>query len=130
MTNYCRINDNIVEEFLEWEGDIYTVMNKELIWVEATDTSVMGGSYIDGVFGPIPALSNDQLIANAQNFSFQMLLKVAPVITSLQDQSDLGNISDSDATKLKALKQYRVDIGNISTQKNYPSSITWPVSPI
>lgn len=58
------------------------------------------------------------------------LLKVAALrIAPLQDALDLGKATDAEKSSLTAWKEYRVELGRISEQEGYPSSVIWPDAP-
>lgn len=57
MKRYARIQDGVVFEFFETDGDITQMFHPSLVWIEITDLDPQpecGWIYQDGAFSPPP----------------------------------------------------------------------------
>lgn len=77
-----------------------------------------------------PALSHEQMVAEASSEKAYRMQVATAMVSPLQDAVDLGDASDSEKALLTSWKQYRVSIMRIDKQEGYPGKIEWPLPPI
>ncbi|EOW6510879.1 tail fiber assembly protein [Cronobacter malonaticus] len=74
-----------------------------------------------------PPPSHDELVADAENNKYQLLLEATDAIAPLQDAVDLDIATDAEIETLKAWKKYRVLVNRVDTSK--APKIKWPEKP-
>ena len=137
MSVYARIDESIVVEFFETDGDISTMFHPDWLWVNVTEKDVnlkdiaskdeQGG----WSFSKPPEPVVDKEIVYLNNKSYQnLLLKQATIkIDTLTDSlnTDIVDVVDKkDPALLTKWRQYRVLVNKINLQELNP---IWPNEP-
>ncbi|GLC97857.1 phage tail fiber assembly protein [Cupriavidus sp. TA19] len=75
------------------------------------------------------ALETEQLAAAARRQRDAMLAEADRLIAPLMDGFVLGELTEEDEARLRALSQYRKALRAVTNQASFPRTITWPVKP-
>jgi len=89
----------------------------------------IGWTYKDGDFiqPTTPAIPEEDLITQAEQKKYNLLLEATQKISILQDAVDLEMATEDEKILLNSLKKYRVLLNRIDTSK--PGKIEWTKSP-
>ena len=137
--NYAVITDGIVQEiipeFAAFDGVQVHISHRyhpdfiaALVTVPDDQVATLGGSYADGIFGPVPvapAPTTEQILAQRDALLAIAAVRIAP----LQDAVDLEEATATEIALLKKWKQYRVALNRIQDQVGFPTAVDWPVAP-
>ena len=111
-------------------------------WVEGPETVAPGYTYANGVFTP-PVPTYEDILASATQL-LQQKQRVANTqvnylqlrIDTINDAIDLDMATDEEiaelpvrTAQLRAWKQYRVLLGRMVQQPDWPENPQWPVEP-
>lgn len=159
MSVYARIQDDIVWELFETDGDITKIFPPELIWVNVDH--IQGISYgwgaveVNGVweFTPYVApLPTPEQVLASQSVKLQGLIQLSVSqktallnrISTLQDAIDnigIEGMEDFAATDEEQLefakrksqlvqwKNYAILLGRVTSQAGWPPDVVWPKQP-
>jgi len=111
------IQDGKVVDLSETEFEVHPSYS----WVEATDSAEVGGSYADGVFGPLDTRTEEQKISDQWEFVRSRRRKILRACDWTQNR-DVTLSNDA------AWQTYRQALRDITTQSD-PFNITWPTEP-
>ncbi|QEZ47176.1 tail fiber assembly protein [Cupriavidus oxalaticus] len=75
------------------------------------------------------ALQAEQLAATARADRDALLAEADQLIAPLMDGFVLGELTEEDETRLRALSQYRKALRAVTNQAGFPRTIDWPVKP-
>lgn len=111
-------------------------------FIEGPSNVVPGYLYSDGVFSAPPVPPIDYLAVNTQELERLQRLANAQVtalqgrVDALADAVELDMATEAElaeqpvrATQLKAWKTYRILLGRVVTQPDWPTNPVWPVVP-
>ncbi|HDM8357355.1 TPA: tail fiber assembly protein [Yersinia enterocolitica] len=128
MPNYALIKNNVVENIVVWDeqGDIfndYTTVN-----VDDMPVSI-GWSYVKGVFHepPLPALTPKEIVEFAKLQQQALLALVDEITSDWRVALMLGDISETDKTKLATWMNYKKAVKAVDA--SMAPDVNWPVKP-
>ncbi|MEY1000334.1 tail fiber assembly protein [Providencia rettgeri] len=129
---YAVIEDMKVVNVIVWDGEaeITALDNQTLINISNVRESVgIGWSYFNSDFiaPPIPELSHEELVSEAEYKKQQLLAEATDAIAPLQDAVDLDMATDEESALLKEWKKYRVLLNRVDTST--APDIEWPEKP-
>ena len=109
------IQNGKVIQTSETEFDVHS----SYTWVDATSDTEVGGTYVDGVFGPADTSTS------AERLAFQWAY-----IRSERNKrlSETDYLALSDQTLSSGMSTYRQALRDLTTQSD-PYNITWPTKP-
>jgi hypothetical protein len=138
MKEYAHIQDGLVVDTFETEGDITEMFHPSWLWVEITGVDVKPKSgwkaeeSVDGWSFTLPEpnlLSPEQLEFLAITERDSRLSKADSVTSGMGDAFITGILSDKDTTTFKKYAAYKLALNKINLQEGYPLNIDWPVEP-
>jgi hypothetical protein len=134
MRIYARIDNGAVAELFETDGDITTMFNPELIWVDITDISPQpeaNWSAIeangDWTFAPVavPVQSETQLRSQRNS----MLSATDWIVIRHRDQGDAGGTPSLTSAQIGNVLAYRQALRDVPQKPGFPATVTWPAVP-
>lgn len=134
MRNYARIDSGIIVEFFETDGDITTMFNPELIWVDVTDVSPQPQAnwtaVLEGDVWQFAAPAATPMTAEQARQQRNALLSATDWVVSRHRDQDAagGSKSLTDAQYLQVLT-YRQQLRDVPQHSGFPASIMWPSAP-
>lgn len=111
------IQDGRVIQTSETEFEVHP----SLTWVDATSDTEVGGTYVDGVFGPLDTRTEEQKISDLWESIRTRRRKLLRSCDWTQNR-DVVLSNDAD------WQTYRQALRDITTQSD-PHNITWPTEP-
>ncbi|MFT2791810.1 tail fiber assembly protein [Serratia sp. T13T92] len=128
MPNYALIKSDVVENIVVWDGksDIFN----DYITVNVDDMPVgIGWSYDRGVFHepPLPTLSPQELVESAKLRQQALLALVDEITSDWRVALMLGDISETDKTKLATWMNYKKAVKAVNV--SMAPDVRWPVKP-
>lgn len=109
------ILDGKVLELSETEFEVHS----SFTWVDATSDAEVGGTYVDGVFGPLDARTDSEKLSERWDY-----------IRSERNKKLRATdyLALSDQTLSSDMATYRQALRDITSQSD-PYNITWPTEP-
>lgn len=135
---YVRVENNIVVEFLETDGDITTMFPPSWLWVDITNTDpqpsygwVYDGSTFSEPTIPGPSIEELSILARIERDRLLRVTYDAGIMMALRA---LRLASTPEQTtyaegKIAELDAYAEALVAIPDQPGFPQTITWPVAP-
>ena len=134
MRNYARIENGVVMEQLETDGNIADMFPPQLIWIDVTGIDGVADGWIatenNGEFtvtAPPAVIPRPEEILAVNSATRDQMLAVAAVrIAPLQYAVDLDDATASEAEMLTRWKQYSKSVNRVNLTVVSPE---WPQSP-
>ncbi|ELS7817221.1 TPA: tail fiber assembly protein [Enterobacter bugandensis] len=123
---YARIDDGIVVELFETDGDISQMFHPDLVWVDITSIKPQpdnNWTYDGKKFSP-PVVDYVKLAEQEKSYR---LLEAERITADWKVELSLGIISDDDKKNLIAWMEYIKRVKLVDASK--APDITWPVIP-
>ena len=121
MANYAVIQGIDVVNIIEWDGQTPYDSDGQLIL--ADENAHIGGTYIDGVFSPLPGPTPEGLIESCKSIASQLLYET--------DWTTIADVADPTYTPYlmnqEEFKQYRAIIRGYAV--NPIENPVWPTPP-
>lgn len=129
MSLYVRINNGIVAEKFELNGDIYSLFNSSQEWVAISDgvSAPDVGDEFDGTTFTKPYIAVQDPIFLAKSKRDELIYIATQVINKYQDAADLYKAGSNDLEMLVKWKSYRYSLNNIEVDSS--GSTEWPATP-
>lgn len=135
MAIYARIDSGVVAELFETDGDIGSMFNPSLVWVDVSNIvpepqPQWVAESADGVwtFSPPPPPPANPSEIRAQRDS--LLAQSDWLMRRHQDQVAASSSTSLSAAKFAAWLTYRQGLRDVPAQPGFPSTVTWPVAPV
>lgn len=134
MKKYAIIEDGVVANIVEWDGESATWQPPEGTHAQLVPEGVsvcIGWTYLakEGFVAPAPPPVPLPTAAEALARRDALLALATLRIDPLQDAVDLGVETGDEVALLTEWKHYRVDLSRIEQQPGFPGDVEWPVAP-
>lgn len=134
MTAYARVENGVVIEILDIGLDPNEIYPPEIPWTPIPEgIPVDQGWLYDGenFSEPPPKVPDlEELARGAQVLVDSQMAYATMQIGRLQDAVDLGVATEAEIALLAAWRLFRIEIGRVPEQENYPLEIQWPQQPV
>ena len=126
MALYARIENDLVAEIFETDGDMKEMFPESFIWVDVTEEKAKpeyGWSYLKGKF-TAPVIDYASIAEQERQYRLNV---ATDAISIWQTKLLLGRLSDSDKVKLNSWLDYIDALNDLDITK--APEIPWPTAP-
>lgn len=126
MKTYARIDNGVVAELIETEGDIAAMFHPSIVWIDVTDAEpqpAVGWTYDGEAFAEpaAPPEPTAEQLAESARLQRDNMLRAC-------DWTVLTDVPMDD-TMRSAWSNYRQALRDVPAQAGFPTTITWPTAP-